>query len=248
MTIGRIAALAASCALSLLAAALAGAAGAAAGGPSVAAAPLLSSGREQVNAVAGVDYWRVKLRERDRLTIEYGPQKANEWVEVCVYRPGVSDSALVSARCYAGDQNTSDDALTLTARWGGVWTIAVRPYPGCSSSGLSDPRCTNAGVAYRLTATVRRPTETTLRGPNLVRRGELMRLSGALRGARGRVLLEISLDRGAWQTLSIAPVDGAGRFSASARVARAASVRVRASFPESSQYTASSSTVVIRVV
>jgi len=54
------------------------AAAAAAGAPSIAAAPLISVGQQQVTAVAGIDYWRVRLRQGDRLTLQYGPQKETD--------------------------------------------------------------------------------------------------------------------------------------------------------------------------
>jgi hypothetical protein len=223
--------------------------GAAAGGaPSISAAPLISVGQQQINAVAGIDYWHVKLLQGDRLTLEYGPQKENHWVEVCVYRPGVTDTTVATDRCYAGSQSLRDDSLAVTARPSGVWTIAVRPYPGCSSSGgVTDPRCTNAGVEYKLTAIVQHETHMRLSAPNLVRAGERVRLSGALQGAHGRVLLETSLSNGDWTTLNIERVDSAGRFAATMRARQAGSLRVRATFPETPQYAGSSATVTIRV-
>ena len=52
------------------------------GAPSIAAAPSIPLSQQQVNAVVGIDYWRVQLRAGDRLTVEYGPQKNYSYVEV----------------------------------------------------------------------------------------------------------------------------------------------------------------------
>src|SRR5262249_15637009 len=139
------------------------------GAPTVASAPLLSPAREQVNAVAGIDYWRIALRAADRLTLHYGPQKSGQWVEGCLYEPGMPDALLATRRCYAGDQSIGDDSIVVTARKPGAWTLAVRPYPGCSMQGVTSSACANAAVEYRLTADVQHLTAITLKGPNLAR-------------------------------------------------------------------------------
>jgi hypothetical protein len=63
------------------------------GAPSIAAAPLIPVGPAyfepvtEVNAVKGIDYWRMKLRKGDLLTLDYAPRSNSAGVEVCVYRP-----------------------------------------------------------------------------------------------------------------------------------------------------------------
>src|SRR5262245_11361731 len=86
------------------------------GAPTIAAAPLIAVGQAQVNAVAGIDYWRVRLREGDHLMLQYAPQKEFSWVEVCLYRPGVTDGTVASQRCYAGGQTLNHGSLTISAR------------------------------------------------------------------------------------------------------------------------------------
>ena len=134
----------------------------------------------------------VDLRESDRLTLQYAPQKRNTWVEVCLYGPTVTDENVMTQRCQAGSQAFQENFLRVTPRPAGRWTIALRPYPGCSSSGNTSPTCKNAGIEYKLTATFKHPTSMTLRGPNLAQLGQTIGLNGVLRGVRGRVLLQTS--------------------------------------------------------
>jgi hypothetical protein len=218
------------------------------GAPTIGAAPLIPLGQEQVHATVGIDYWRVNLREGDRLTLQYAPQKRNTWVEVCLYGPTVTDENVTTQRCQAGNQALQEDFLRVTARPAGRWTVAMRPYPGCSSAGITSPSCKNAGIEYKLTATVKHPTSTTLRGPNLAQVGQTIRFSGVLKGVRGRVLLQASWNGGGWTTLGIRSVDSAGRFSTSLRLRRKGTLRVRASYPEALQYVGSSAVVAVRVV
>ena len=219
------------------------------GAPTIAAAPLIPLGQEQVHAAVGIDFWRVSLREGDRLTLQYAPQKQNNYVEVCLYSPSVTDENVATQRCSAGSQSLRENFLRVTARPAGAWTIAVRPYPGCSlSGGITSPSCKNAGIEYKLTATVKHQTSTTLRGPNLARVGQTIRFNGVLKGVRGRVLLQASWNGGGWSTLGIRSVDGAGRFSTSLRLKRNGTLRVRASYPEALRYIGSSAAVAVRVV
>ena len=219
------------------------------GAPTIAAAPSIPLAQEQVHAAVGIDFWRVNLREGDRLTLQYAPQKQGNWIEVCLYGPAVTDANVATERCAAGSQSSRENFLRLTARPAGTWTIAVRPYPGCSlSGGITSPSCKNAGIEYKLTATVKHQTSTTLRGPNLARVGQAVRFNGVLKGVRGRVLLQASWNGGGWSTLGIRSVDGAGRFSTSMRLKRKGTLRVRASYPESLKYVGSSAAVAVRVV
>lgn len=218
------------------------------GAPTIAAAPLIPLGQEQVHAAVGIDYWRVNVRDSDRVTLQYAPQKPFTWVEVCVYGPTVTDENVPSQRCQAGDQTLQEDFLRLTARPAGKWTIAVRPYPSCSTSGVTSPSCKNAGIEYKLTATVKHQTSTTLNGPNLAQVGQTIRFNGALKGVRGRVLLQASWNGGGWTTLGIRSVDGGGRFATSLRLTRKGTLRVRASYPEAVRYVGSSALVAVRVV
>src|SRR4051812_19179600 len=85
---------------------------------------------------------------------EYGPQKEYSWVEVCVYRPDVTDVKAATQRCYATSHALSDTSFTVTARPAGTWSIGVRSYPACAVSGVTASGCAGASVAYRLTAKV----------------------------------------------------------------------------------------------
>ena len=209
---------------------------------------MIPLGQEQVHAAVGIDFWRVNVRDGDRLTLKYAPQKKNNWVEVCIYGPAVTDENVATARCQAGSQSTGENFLRITARGAGKWTIAVRPYPGCSTSGVTSPSCVNAGIEYKLTATVKHPTSMTLRGPNLARIGQTVRFSGVLKGVRGRVLLQFGWGGGGWKMVGIRSVDGAGRFSTTMRLKRKGTLRVRASYPEALKYIGSSAVVSVRVV
>jgi len=185
------------------------------GAPTIAGAPLIPVGQEQVNALTGIDYWRVKLRQGDRLTVTYGPQKNYSWAGVCVYRPTVTDQMVATRRCDTSARTTGYETLTLTARPAGTWTIAVRPYPACSTTGVKSSGCIGGDVGYRLTANVQHETRIGLRAVNLARVGERVPLHGVLQGARGRVLLEASWDGGnEWTTVGIQRVNAGGQFTA----------------------------------
>src|SRR4051794_11821631 len=95
------------------------------GAPTIAAAPLIPVGQEQVNTVTSIDYWRVKLAQADRLTLAFAPQKNFSWVEVCVYRPDVTDDTVATRPCYASERGVSGESFTVTARPPGTWIVAV---------------------------------------------------------------------------------------------------------------------------
>src|SRR5215210_6037171 len=106
------------------------------GGRTMASAPMIPFGQEQLNTLNGIDFWRVPLREGDRLTLIFGPQQQGRWVEVCLLTPDVSDTTAGNQPCYARLADVSDNKTTLDARPGGNWTLAVLPYPGCESGGI----------------------------------------------------------------------------------------------------------------
>src|SRR4051794_21638757 len=95
------------------------------GGRTIASAPTIPLGEEQLNSVNGIDFWRLPVQEGDRLTLRYGPQKQSDGVELCLLTPDVADTTVGNQACYATEREFGDDSLTLDARPGGLWTIAV---------------------------------------------------------------------------------------------------------------------------
>ena len=71
-------------------------AAAARGGRTIAEAPQIALGQQQLNSLNGIDFYRVALRSGDQLTLRYGPQQQFDWAEICLFQPGISD-ATVSA-------------------------------------------------------------------------------------------------------------------------------------------------------
>ena len=220
------------------------------GGSSIASAPTIPLGQQQVNAVNAIDFWRVPLKGGDQLTLRYGGQTHEANVEVCVLTPDVSDLTVGNQPCYAHKSVygfSSPDSLTMSPRTPGTWTIAVVPYPGCENNGILDLRC-KTGLQYYLTAFVKHPTKMTLTGPNLARRRVAFIVHGRLTGVRGSVLLESSPDHGAhWSTIAVKRTTSTGAFSQRLRFRSAGTVMIRASYPEAPSYVASSATVSVRV-
>ena len=231
-------------ALAITATAIAG------GGNSIATAPTLPSGQDQVNALNAIDFWRVPLKAGDQLTLRYGGQLNSSWVEVCLFQPAVTDATVGNQPCYAKQTAygaAGDGVLTISARSAGSWTIAVVPYPGCESGGILDLRC-RVGLQYHLTAYVKHPTHVAVTAPNLVRIGTWFTIRGRLSGVRGRVLLELSRDAGAhWTTLAIKATSGTGAFVHRMRVRSSTSLLIRASYPEAPNYVGSAATTAVRV-
>jgi hypothetical protein len=120
-----------------------------AGGRTIATAPTMPFGQQQLNTLSGIDYWRLPLKEGDRLTIDYGPQQKFDWVEVCLQTPDVTDTTFGNQPCYARQANLQESKLTLDVRPGGLWTLAVVPYPGCDSGGIINPRCSSGSRTSR---------------------------------------------------------------------------------------------------
>lgn len=218
------------------------------GGRTIADAPQIPLGQQQLNSLNGIDFYRVTLRQGDQLTVRYGPQQSFRWAEICIFQPGVSDTTVGNQPCYAAKNTVTDDFFTLSARVSGDWVIAMVPYPGCDKNGFLDFRCTT-GLQYFLTAFVKHATSITLRAPNAVRHGAWLSLNGHLGGAAGSVVLDQSWDGGShWSAFALKRVHSGGRFSARLHVRRKGTVRVRASFPEAPLYAPSSVTVSVRVV
>jgi hypothetical protein len=217
------------------------------GGGTIAAAPTIVFGQQQMNTLNGIDFWRIPLKEGDRLTLRFGPQKSYSWLEVCLLAPDVTDSTVGNQACYAHQSALGDSKLTLDARPGGNWTLAVLPYPGCESEGVLNLRC-NAGVSYYATAFVKHPTRLTLRAPSISRTGGALDLSGTLTGSHGAVLIEQSWNGGTWHSVAIAHPSSSGTFRVRLKPARKGSLRVRATFPEAPSYVGSSAAVFVRVV
>jgi hypothetical protein len=218
------------------------------GGTTIAEAPQIALGQEQLNSVNGIDFYRVALRSGDQLTLRYGPQHQYSWAEICIFQPGISDTTVGNQPCYASKHTLSEDSFTVTARIPGDWVIAMVPYPGCERNGMLDLRCTT-GLQYFLTAYVKHETTMTLRAPNATRRGSWLSISGHLGGATGLVVLDRSWDGGRhWSAFALKRVRTNGRFSGRLRVRRTGTLRIRATFPEAPLYVASSATVSVRVV
>lgn len=222
--------------------------GLASGGRTIADAPQILVGQQQVSALNGIDFYRVALRAGDQLTVRYGPQQALHWAEICIFQPGVTDATVGNQPCYASKNTLSDDSFTVTARIPGDWVIAMVPYPGCDKDRILDLRCT-VGLQYVLTAYVKHQTAVTLQAPNAMRHGSWLSLSGHLKGATGSIVLEQSWDSGAhWSAFALKRVGSSGGFKARLHVRRRGALRVRASFPEAPLYAPSSATVSVRVV
>jgi hypothetical protein len=218
------------------------------GGRTIAEAPQIALGQQQLNSLNGIDFYRVALRTGDHLTLRYGPQHQYNWAEICLFQPGVSDTTVGNQPCYASKHTLSEDSFTVTARMPGDWVIAMVPYPGCERNGIIDLRCTT-GLQYFLTAYVKHETTMTLRAPNAIRHGSWLSVSGHLGGAAGLVVLDRSWDSGRhWSAFALKRVGSNGGFSARLRVRRTGTLRVRASFPEAPLYAASAATVSVRVV
>ncbi len=218
------------------------------GGRTIAEAPQVALGQQQLNSVNGIDFYRVALRGGDQLTLQYGPQHQYGWAEVCLFQPGVSDTTVGNQPCYASKRTLSEDSFTVSARVPGDWVIAMVPYPGCERNGILDLRCT-AGMQYFLTAYVKHETTMALHAPNAIRRGSWFSFRGHLGGATGLVVLDRSWDGGShWFAFALKRVESDGRFSGRLRVRRAGTLRIRASFPEAPLYAASAATVSVRVV
>jgi hypothetical protein len=223
-------------------------AAAAGGGRTIAEAPQIALGQQQLNSLNGIDFYRVALRSGDQLTLRYGPQQQFNWAEVCLFQPGISDATVGNQPCYASKNTLSEDSFTVTARIPGDWVIAMVPYPGCERSGILDLRC-SSGLQYFLTAYVKHKTTLTLRAPNAIRRGSWLSVNGHLGGTTGLVVLERSWDGGShWSAFALKRVGSNGRFNGRLHVRRAGTLRVRATFPEAPMYAASTATVSVRVV
>jgi hypothetical protein len=218
-----------------------------AGGRTIATAPTIQFGQQQLNTLNGIDYWRIPLKEGDRLTVDYGPQQSFNWVEICLQTPNVTDATVGNQPCYARQANVQESKLTMDARPGGLWTLAVMPYPGCDSGGIINPNC-GSSVSYTLTVYVKHQTHMTLRGPSITHRGSHITISGRLTGTRGSVLVEQSWNGGGWATVGIAHPSVSGSFSIRLTPKKKGSLRVRATFPEAPTFIGSGAAVFVRVI
>jgi hypothetical protein len=229
------------------AACVAGAAALAGGGSTIASAPTIPLGEEQLNSLRGIDFWRIPLQENDRLTVRYGPQTYGNFVEICLLPPDVTDTTVGNQRCYETSSSFSDHDVTLDVRPGGLWTIALLPYPGCESNGILNLRCTS-GVSYHLTAYVKHRTRMTLHAPTIVRRGARFTAHGSLTGTRNPIIVQQSWNGGGWSRVGVLRPSASGAFSIRVRPVRAGALRIRAMFPEAPTYLGSSAVASVRVV
>jgi hypothetical protein len=231
-------------ALVLLASASLAAAG---GGRTIATAPTIPLGEEQLNSLSGIDFWRIPLQEGDRVTLRYGNQSNGNWVEICLLTPDVTDATVGNQRCYDAERSFGDGSVTLDARPAGLWTLAVLPYPGCESGGIVDLRC-KSSVSYHLTAYVKHKTRMKLTAPSVVRRGSRFTVRGSLSGMRNQVIVQQSWNGGGWRTAAVVRPTSNGAFSVRFRPNRTGALRVRAMFPEAPLYLGSSAIASVRVV
>jgi hypothetical protein len=217
------------------------------GGRTIALAPTIPLGEEQLNSLRGIDFWRIPLQENDRLTLRYGPQSYGNFVEVCLLPPDVTDTTVGNQPCYDISNSFSDHDVTLDVRPGGLWTIAMLPYPGCESKGILDLRCTS-GVSYHLTAYVKHRTRMTLHAPTIVRRGARLTARGSLTGTRNPIIIQQSWNGGGWSRGGVLRPSPTGAFSIRVRPTRTGALRIRATFPEAPSYLGSSAIASVRVV
>ena len=122
----------------------------ASGGRTIADAPQIAFGQQQLNSLNGIDFYRVALRTGDELKVRYGPQQYLHHAEICIFQPGVTDTTVGNQPCYAAKNTFSDDSFTVSARIPGDWVIAM-VLPGLRD-GILDLRCT-IGLQYVLTRT-----------------------------------------------------------------------------------------------
>jgi hypothetical protein len=116
-----------------------GAFASAAGGDSIATAPPLRVGARIVSGANRGDYgefWRIRLRARDRLTLNFGTINGC-YTYVYLYNPRVTDYTIRNANSVVSDSTSSKGQLRWTATRSGRWIVRV------SSCG------------YQLTASVR---------------------------------------------------------------------------------------------
>jgi hypothetical protein len=217
------------------------------GGRTIATAPTMPVGQQQLNTLDGIDFWRIPLKNGDRLMLDFGPQQRFAWMQICLFKPDVTDATIGNQPCYASQNALQQTRLTLDARPGGLWTLAVVPYPGCESGGILKLQCPR-GVSYQVTAYVKHRTNLTLRGPTIARHGSPVTAAGVLTGSHGSVLLERSWSGGRWRTIGIAHPAANGSFRVRVTPKRTGSLRVRATYPEAPSYIGSRASLSIRVV
>jgi hypothetical protein len=223
------------------------AAGLAGGGRTIAAAPTIALGEEQVNSVSGIDFWRISVRDNDRMTLRFGPDSG--WAELCLLTPDVTDTTVGNQRCYATKNAYSDTSMTLDVRPGGLWTIAMLPYSAnCESGGILNLRCTS-GVSYHLTAYVKHRTRMSLQAPTIARHGAKFYARGTLTGVHATVVLQQSWNGGGWRAVSLVkPSPTTGTFRVQVKAARTGILRLRAMLPEAPTYLGATAIASVRVV
>jgi len=218
------------------------------GGRTLESAPTILLGEEQLNSVSGIDFWRIALKDNDRLTLHYGGQSNGSGVEACLLTPDVTDATVGNQRCYDDERTFGDGSLTLDARPAGLWTLALFGYPSsCQSGGILNLRCTTS-VSYHLTAYVKHRTRMTLTAPSIVRHGARFSARGNLSGTRSKLLVQQSWNGGGWRTAAVVKPGSNGAFSVRFRAKRAGTLRIRALFPEAPLYLGSSAIASVRVV
>jgi hypothetical protein len=219
----------------------------AAGGRTIASAPPLPLGQQQLNSLDGIDFWKLHLSLGDRTTIRFGPQTNASYVEVCLLPPGVTDTTVGNTTCQTREAVLQDGSFTFDARPGGDWTVAVLPYPGCESSGILNLRC-NSFVSYYLTAFAKHVTHLSLRAPSVARRGSTFYANGQLAGAHGAVVAQQSWNGGRWAASSLVRASASGAFRIRLRPKRSGLLRTRVTYPDGPLYVGSVATTSTRVV
>lgn len=172
--------------LALLAALVLPAALWAAGGDMLVTAPELPLQIKQFGAKKGADYWKVYAGTGDLLEITYGATDGDR-VALCVLPPTVvTDFGVTDDQCLTRDSTIGQTSLAMTMNPTGYYTLVF-------GDGLCAPHnfatdCKKYGVAYFVSVTLLKYTETLLKGPSVAFAGARVKLTGTVRGAAGGVV------------------------------------------------------------
>jgi hypothetical protein len=223
----------------------------ASGGDSIASAPELPLGQQQFGDVDRFDYWRVSMNAGDLLTANFGRTGGDLDVGLCVIRPDVTDYTKDGARCVAYRETGTKSQLKFAATVAGHWTLVFGAnWYGCLLGAGNQSinvtwDCTRR-VAYEVTASVQRYTQTILTAPHTVRVGGRFTLRGRVAGARsGAVQLERQVARH-WRLLKRVSLRSDGSFSLPTRARSRGLLRFRARYPGDASHRPSSATASAR--
>jgi hypothetical protein len=214
------------------------------GGDSIAAAPELPIGQQQLNGKRGPDFWRVTLGAGDRIVANYGTTDDRLEIDLCLLSPAVTDFTLDRATCVKRRGTDSKTQLTHIANPGGRWTLLLQ-----ECTWTSHPmRCLDTPIAYELTAYVQRYTVTTLAGSTRVRAGTVVVLQGRVRGvSTGRVEIAVRATGKRWQATGNARIGRDSRFTTRLRLTSRGPTAIRARYRGDQSHRPSARTISVRV-